>query len=212
VTTGAWVLLGVAAVAAVVDWVAVAFTRKGVEYLCKPAATLALIGVAATIDPRHGDVRTVFLVALVFSLTGDVALMLPGDHLIPGLVSFLFAHVAFTVGFALHGGSGGDYALGVAVVAAIAVPIALRIVRALTHAGRRELVFPVIAYVFAIGAMVVSAIANGNAYAIAGAALFFVSDTLIAEQRFVGPRKVLPVAIMVTYHLALAGLVLSLLP
>jgi hypothetical protein len=43
-----------------------------------------------------------------------------------------------------------------------------------------------------------------------GGALFFASDALIAETRFVGPRPGAAVAIMVTYHLALAALVLSL--
>ena len=40
--------------------------------------------------------------------------------------------------------------------------------------------------------------------------LFLGSDALIAETRFVAPRAWGPVAVMVTYHLALAGLVLSL--
>jgi uncharacterized membrane protein YhhN len=63
----------------------------------------------------------------------------------------------------------------------------------------------------AIAAMVTSAVASGNACAIAGALLFFTSDALIAEQRFVAPRRYVPVIIMVTYHLGQAGLVLSLL-
>jgi len=58
--------------------------------------------------------------------------------------------------------------------------------------------------------MVTVAIAAGNAWAVAGAGLFLVSDALIAETRFVAPRRWGPVAVMVTYHLALAGLVVSL--
>ena len=45
---------------------------------------------------------------------------------------------------------------------------------------------------------------------VAGAGLFFVSDALIAETRFVRPRPWGPLAVIVTYHLALAGLVFSL--
>jgi uncharacterized membrane protein YhhN len=63
----------------------------------------------------------------------------------------------------------------------------------------------------AIATMVISAIRSGNAWGIVGAGLFVVSDSLIAETRFVAPRRAGPVAIMVTYHVALLGLVLSLL-
>ena len=58
--------------------------------------------------------------------------------------------------------------------------------------------------------MVTCAVASGNVVAAAGATLFMGSDALIAETRFVGPRKLAPVVIMVTYHLGQAGLTLSL--
>lgn len=58
--------------------------------------------------------------------------------------------------------------------------------------------------------MVVSALAGGIAVGIAGALTFFVSDSLIAEHRFVSPRGWQPLAIIVTYHFALTGLVLGL--
>jgi hypothetical protein len=58
--------------------------------------------------------------------------------------------------------------------------------------------------------MAVSAIAGGTVIGIAGAAFFLLSDALIAEQRFVKERAWQPVGIMVTYHVALAGLALGL--
>jgi len=67
-----------------------------------------------------------------------------------------------------------------------------------------------ISYIAVIAAMAVSAIAGGNAWGIVGALLFVASDSLIAENRFVAPRSWAPLAIMVTYHLALAGLVIGL--
>ena len=62
-----------------------------------------------------------------------------------------------------------------------------------------------------ISVMVTCALATGNVLAAVGASLFFASDALIAWNRFVRPRAWVPVAIMVTYHLAQAGFVLSLL-
>jgi uncharacterized membrane protein YhhN len=59
--------------------------------------------------------------------------------------------------------------------------------------------------------MLVSAIGSGSWFGIVGALLFVASDSLIAETRFVRERTHAGLAIMVTYHLALAGLVLALL-
>jgi uncharacterized membrane protein YhhN len=73
------------------------------------------------------------------------------------------------------------------------------------------LVVPVVAYMVVISAMAVSSIAAGSAVAVAGAVLFMVSDSLIAESRFVHERRWHGVGIMVTYHAALTGLVLGLL-
>jgi uncharacterized membrane protein YhhN len=68
----------------------------------------------------------------------------------------------------------------------------------------------VAAYILVISVMVTMAIGTGDARAIVGASLFYVSDALIAWNRFVRPLAFAPVAIMVTYHLAQAGLVLFL--
>ena len=209
-TSAAWVLLAVAAVFAVGDWVAVGRGAKRPEYVCKPATTAALLAMAAALDPVHADTRACFVAALVCCLAGDVFLMLPGDRFVPGLGSFLVGQLLFAAGFSLHPGSARDYLLAILIVAVVGVPVIVRFVTAIRRTGRRELVAPVIAYFFAISALVVSAIASGNADAVTGAALFFASDALIAETRFVREHRSAPVAIMVTYHLALAALVVSL--
>ena len=215
-TVIAGVLLGVATVFAVGDWVAIARVSTRLEYVCKPAATAALVGVAATLAAAHGDTRAWFVAGLVLCLAGDVFLMLPArpdgfDGFVPGLGSFLFAQLAFTVGFALHGGSTGEYVLGAVLVTVSAAPLATRFVRALLEAKQAVLVGPVLAYLVAIAAMATSAIGGANAWGIGGATLFLASDSLIAETRFVAEHRGVPVAIMVTYHLALVGLVVSLI-
>ena len=73
-----------------------------------------------------------------------------------------------------------------------------------------ELGSPVSLYIAAISVMVASALASGNALAATGGVLFVASDTLIAWNRFVRPLDWAPITIIVTYHLAQAGLVLSL--
>ena len=211
-TTTAWALLAVAAVVAVADWVAVTREWKRVEYVCKPATLVLLIGVALTLDPAHDAQRAWFVAALVLSLAGDVFLMLPRDAFVPGLASFLLGHIAYIVGLRLEGG--GLLALGVA-AACVAVVTALvgdRIVAGVRGSGQEKLLTPVVAYMAVISTMLVCAIATGDVRAAVGAGLFYVSDAMIAWNRFVSPFPYARLAIMSTYHLAQAALILSLLP
>lgn len=209
-TTAAWVLLGLAGLLAAGNWLAVATDRKHVEYVCKPGALAALVGVALTLDPTHGDVRAWFVAALVLSLAGDVFLMLPSDRFVAGLTSFLLAHVAYVVGLTRHGGSASALLLAAIPVAIVTGALGARFLRAARAAGHGEMVGPVVAYMAVIAAMVTCALASGIVLAAVGAVLFMTSDALIAETRFVGPRRWAPLVIMVTYHLGQAGLTLSL--
>ena len=204
-------LLAAAGLFAAGDWYAVVARRKRVEYACKPAVMVALIAAAIALEPDDDARRWAFVAALALSLAGDVFLMLPEDRFVPGLASFLLGHVAYVVGLNLHGGPAGALALSAIPVVVVAAALAVRILRAVLTSGHRELIGPLVAYVLVISAMVTSALASGNAWAAAGASLFFASDALIAETRFVRPHRGARVAIMVTYHLGQAGLVLSLL-
>lgn len=209
-TNLAWVVLVLTALAAVVDWVAVAGAHPRLEYVAKPLTTLGLVGLALSIEPVHADMRTAFVVALVLSLIGDVFLMLPGDRFVPGLVSFFLAHVAYVVGFALGPGSTGELLVGAVIAAVVAIPIGLRLLGSV-RANAPPLVAPVVAYMAVITVMLATATGWGNAWAVAGAWLFFASDALIGETRFVHPRSWGRLAIIVTYHVGQAALVLSLI-
>ena len=195
---------------AVVDWYAVARQRHRLEYVCKPAATLALLATAIALDPIHPTTRVWFCVALTFCALGDVFLMLPRDAFVPGLASFLVAQLCIAIGNALVVTSWVALIVAAIVVSFVTVPLAARYLRALARAETDGLALPVLPYIGAIAAMVVTAAASGVVLAAVGAVLFFASDALIAETRFVGPRPGAPVVIMVTYHLALAALVVSL--
>ncbi|MGZ4677427.1 MAG: lysoplasmalogenase [Acidimicrobiia bacterium] len=207
-TALAWALLAVAGVAAVGNWVAVARERPRGVYVCKPLTLILMIAAAIALDPTTTDaVRTWFVVALVLSLLGDVFLMLPRDAFVPGLASFLLAHVAYIVGLNLDTDGHWWWAVPVAVLVAV---IGRRLVRALRAGGHDALVGPVSAYMLTIAVMVASALASGRAVAAVGAVFFMTSDALIGEDRFVRHRAWQPVTIMVTYHLAQALLVISL--
>jgi uncharacterized membrane protein YhhN len=194
----------VAAAFAVADWVAVAQRRKRLEYVAKPATLAALVGVALLLDPASSDMRAWVVVALVFSLLGDVFLMLPSDQFVFGLGSFLLAHVAYVVAFR-------SFDLwAAAVVGVLIVLIARPILRAVWRGDDPSLRVPVVVYIAAIGAMVIAALSTGEWLAGVGALSFMASDATIAWNRFVAPRPWMPLFIIVTYHLGQAGLVLSL--
>jgi uncharacterized membrane protein YhhN len=171
-----------------------------------------LIAAAGAIDPAPGagDRRIWFVGALVFSLAGDVLLMLP-DRFVAGLAAFLAGHVCYVAGFWTDPPSGAGLLVAGLLVVAVLGPLAARIVTALRAQGERGLAGPVAAYIVVISAMVVSALASGNPAAGAGAGLFAASDSLIAWDRFVRSQHWAPVTIMVTYHAGQLLLVLSLL-
>jgi uncharacterized membrane protein YhhN len=197
------------ALLAAADWLATAGERQRARYVTKPAALAALLAVALALDPAEPTVRAWFVAALVLSLAGDVFLMLPSDRFVAGLGAFLVAHLAYIGGLVAAGVSPGLLAVGAAIVAVAVVAVGRPLL-----AGAREvaaaLVAPVTAYMAVISAMVACAVGTGDGVAIAGAALFYASDTLIGLTRFVRSTPGAPVAIMVTYHVGQALLVLSL--
>lgn len=219
-----------ALVLAAMDWIAVARGSRAAEYFLKPASMGALIAVASVLaaDAPVQQYRFV-LAALFFSLLGDVFLMLPRNLFVPGLVSFLIAHIAYVFAFA-------PFSSVRAVT--IFVPLLLLASRTLYRKYYREtlkddqyLAVAVYAYLVVITAMVSvvtgTLFGDGAAWplsaaisATAGAWLFLTSDALIGWNRFVqgAPGRkasrtrtqLISVAIMVTYHLGQTGLVLSL--
>ena len=164
---------------------------------------------AVTLDPADPAVRVWFVVALVFSLAGDV-LLLDDRRFVYGLAAFLCGHLAYTAGF-LVAPQWRWWSAALAAVAIVAlVSTAGRRIVAGARAEEPKLGPPVVAYLTVISAMAITAAAAGNAWAIVGAALFVTSDTILGWRNFVDRRPWMPLAVMVTYHLGQAGLVASL--
>jgi len=201
------IVLMLAAAVAVVDWWAVAVGRRSVEYGAKPLTLTLLIGAAVVIDPADRTQQVWFLVALGFSLAGDIALMLPRDRFVAGLSAFLLAHVAYSGGMAARGVEPLGLAVGLALVVLAVTAIGRRIV----VGAPPNLRGPVSAYVLVISVMLAVAVGTAEPWIIAGALLFYASDGLIGWTRFVADFRHGRLAVMVTYHLGQAGLVLGLL-
>ena len=198
----------------VVDWVAVAANWKRLEYVAKPAAMLALL-VWLAVQPASAPAIAWFALGIVFSLAGDVLLLLSERWFIAGLVAFLLAHVAYIVGLNARGPVLAELWL-VFPVAFVGGWLYWRIAAALKAGGRGALRLPVAIYTAVISLMVVSALAClfrldtpfiPALLVSVGALLFFVSDALLAWNRFVAPLPAGKLIVIVAYHLGQMALI-----
>ena len=204
-------LLVVFGVYAAGNWWAVEVGNRRLEWLCKPAALVALTGAAVALSPDDPAVKAAFVIGLVLSLVGDVFLMLPKDRFIFGLVSFFAAHVAYVVGFLIAGPDPLLLGVGVVVVAGGVALIGRPLVGRVRAGSQTEFAVPVMAYMAVISAMVIAAFGAGNPWGIAGALSFYASDATLGWNRFVAEVPHGRLAVMVTYHLGQFLLVLFLI-
>lgn len=209
-TAPSFLLLALALVVAAGDWHAVFHGNKVLEYVCKPLTMVVLLAATVALDVDHPAVRTWFLIAIGLCLIGDVLLMLPQDLFVFGLASFLLGHVAYIVGMHVDGVAAARFGLGVGLVVVAIAIIGRRVLQGVRTGDEPELAGPVLAYMAVISVMVASAIGTGHLAAVVGATSFYVSDALIAWNRFVRATRHARLVIMMTYHLAQLGLVLSL--
>lgn len=202
----------VAGVVAFVDWWAVVRHRRSVERWAKPAVMVALAGVVLLAE-APGDVRSWVLVAVLFGMIGDVALLDGGDtRFLIGLGSFALGHAAYVVAALIIGFDIPQAIPGLVVIAALlGFRFATRVVPGAADQGGSFMAGAVWFYAVVIGAMVTTAWGTGSLLAGLGASLFAASDWLIGHDRFVGPAPGGSLAVMVLYHLGqfalIAGLV-----
>lgn len=207
------VLLVVAAAAALVDWWAVDGGRRSIELVAKPLTMALLVGVAAVAGDPPGDVRVFLVVAAVFGLGGDVALLGEGEMpFMAGLGSFAVGHLAYAVAAILLA---FDLAWAVPGIVFIAGLLGYRFISETLPGARRHggpvLGGAVVFYAAVISAMVITAWATGEWLAAVGAMLFAVSDWILGYQRFVASfGRHGRLAVIVPYHVGQALLIMGL--
>jgi uncharacterized membrane protein YhhN len=175
--------------------------------LGKGAASLAFIAYGVSEGLAASTFGVLVLVALVLSTVGDLALLrTEKPWFLGGLVAFLFAHVAYAVGFVVLGLDGTATLATVPVIAGFVVVIW----RWLSpHTG--SLRPAVAAYVAVISAMVVlsagASVANDRWSLGVAAVVFMVSDLFVARQRFVHPGSINRFVGLPLYYAAQLGFV-----
>ncbi len=190
------------------------FTPAGVRtrwgYVLKLLVMLAIIGVAWTGWRPDCPYCRLILNGLLFSLVGDILLMLPSDLFIPGLLAFLGAHISYIAAFTSQHPTGVWSWLVLLIIAAYA-GFFYWIFRHQMSADRRSyLPIAIGVYCAALTLMVWRALMHGNPVASAGGLLFLISDSLLGWNRFVSPFRWAEIAIMSTYVAAQYLLALSL--
>jgi uncharacterized membrane protein YhhN len=200
------------AVCALVDWYAVWRGDRRTERWAKPATLIALIVAALVLGASDTAAGRWLLVALVFGLAGDVALLEKSDSRFRlGLAAFLVGHVAFVLCFIGVGldPQGWNYVSFLVLGGCL---LATRQVAASTYLrGGLALAAPVGLYTVVIGAMVIYAFTTGESLIAVGATVFAVSDTVLARDRFVRPWDGAQLLVMVTYHVGQALIVIGVL-
>lgn len=205
-------LLVVAGLVAVVDWCAVQWRLFRVEYAAKPLTLVVLIAAAASAELPH--TKGWIIAALVLGLAGDIALMRSSDAPGPpdppfllGLGSFLLGHICYLVAFIRFGLHGLQLIAGLLIVLGIAALTLPRVLGGARTSGGVPLAAVVGGYATLLAAMAVLGVGTAAVATAIGGVLFLVSDSLIAQQRFVRPVANGPLLVIVTYHLA-QGLIL----
>ncbi|MBW8011216.1 MAG: lysoplasmalogenase [Chloroflexi bacterium] len=213
---------------ALLDWIAVARSNTRLGYITRPGVMLAMLaGLWVSADltslSAHPEALPLlwFAWGLVFSLAGDVLLMLPRQQFIGGLVAFLLAHLAYILGFGGLGYSHGlilPWVIITLLVVVVGSRVYLKIATGLRDSGEQKLQVPVAGYSLVISAMLVAALSSlinahwefGHAYLVsAGALLFYISDIILGWDRFVEPLPHAKLKVAVMYHLGQFGLVLG---
>lgn len=172
-------------------------------YFLKPGTMVIIILIAVW---GMGDLSSTFswwiVAGLLFSILGDIFLMLPKDRFVYGLLSFLVGHVCYVIAFLYVPGGGqvGTWVTGSLLL--IAIFYLLKLSKGVFHSGGITLLLAVTAYVAIITSMVWAAFYSQQPIIIAGAILFFFSDAILAWDRFVGKLAYRNFLVMIPYHLA----------
>ena len=187
------------------------FTKPGLKYIFKPLTTILIIALALLQQSEVSETyKYLIIVALLFSLAGDIFLMLPTDKFVQGLASFLIAHIFYITAFA-HG-FGPYFEISYLIPSAIYAILFLWLV--LPKTGKLKL--PVLIYSLVLMVFLWQASGrffylsdNSSIYILAGSILFVASDSVLAYDRFVKSYKFSQLAILSTYWAAQVFLALS---
>ncbi|WP_163852715.1 lysoplasmalogenase [Paenibacillus elgii] len=174
------------------------------RWILKPGTMLLIIALALTAVPFSRVYRRLMLAGLGFSVVGDTLLLLPGNQWFAlGVGSFLIAHVFYILALLTRCRPTLARLLTLLPIAAYGVGLLTGLHDGMfASPGNGSLWIPIVVYVAVISVMVWTAVLSGSRSAVIGSILFFLSDSLLAWNKFVTPMAWAGYGVMVTYYLA----------
>src|SRR5574342_311866 len=202
---------------AVLEALALQKNRPRLEYIAKPAVMIVLFLWLWTSVGLQGA-SLWFGLGILFSLAGDVLLMISLDRLfLAGLIAFLFAQVAYVIGFNTPLPALSPWGFLLAFMIGLGgARVIRRIVTPLAGQGQAHLRIPIIIYGVVISLMLLSAMMkltdtawNAGAALLVGlgAFLFYLSDIILAWIKFVAPVRHGRIYNILSYHLGQIALI-----
>ncbi|MFZ5911307.1 MAG: lysoplasmalogenase [Chloroflexota bacterium] len=172
---------------------------RNLEFVAKPAVMVCLFAWLALAGDLQGALLW-FGLGILLSLAGDVALLSIDRFFTVGLAAFLLTHLAYLIGFNTpFPKSAAIWSIGIAIVIGLsAVRVMRPIVAGVRKKGQARLATPVILYGVVITLMLLSALltlfrpewkSTPALLVSAGAFLFYLSDIVLAWNRFVSPIR-----------------------
>ena len=184
---------------------AIYFKNRVVKYVLKPGTMALIIILAAYNSALDSTFGTWVVVALIFSVIGDVFLMLEDKWFVHGLFSFLVAHLVYIAAFWVN--FSFDFASTTSIVTAlilllVAIGFFLLLYSSVQKEGGAKLSFAVALYITIISVMVWSAVLVGSSILIVASILFLVSDAVLAFDKFKQRFTSAEYMVMATYFSA----------
>ncbi|WP_448142280.1 lysoplasmalogenase [Stenotrophomonas bentonitica] len=184
---------------------------RWLHWIAKPLATLLIAAIVWRAHAAPPGYRRAILLGMAFSCIGDIALMLPFDAFVPGLIAFLLAHLCYIVAFR----AGFRAGRGLLIAAALLAVFAGINLAGLWPLLPNDLRIPVVVYVVVLALMATLALARAwpksaatpsaptsARWAAIGAVLFVISDSVLAWDRFGGGLPAATLCVLSTYYAA----------
>lgn len=177
---------------------------RWLHWLAKPTTTLLIAAIVWRVhDPAQPFYRRAVLAGMLLSCVGDIALMLPMDAFVPGLVAFLLAHLCYIVAFR----DGLRAKRGLLAASVLLATFAVLNVLGLWPHLPAPMRAPVLASMAVLALarqwrrpQPAAVEASSARWAAAGALLFVASDSLLAWDRFAGGLPLASLLVLSTYY------------
>ncbi|MGG4487985.1 lysoplasmalogenase [Metabacillus idriensis] len=181
---------------------AIYYKKETWIYVLKPGTMLLIIGIACMNLNGAGVFGILVVCGLLFSLAGDVFLMLPADRFLQGLISFFIAHVLYTAAFIFEWGDAESHSIIWVVLILIAFLFFRLLFKGVKEKGGTAMIAAVSLYITVITMMTGMSFISGQVLIITAALFFYLSDAVLAWDRFRRSLKYRDYMVMSTYFLA----------